>query len=158
MATPKQFLAERKIVVNVGDILDPVRLGMEPNALYGPLPVVRVTKAEEGRLIEGIITCQSCPTEFVLHVGDWFQKRRCPKCQKRAQRKNSKPIVTAEEQADREAFKAAAAAIKAQEKAEARDLKIAKKAEKVRAKAEEKAQKIRADAEAKLAKLAVKSA
>ena len=156
--TPKQFLKSRNIKVEVGDVLNPTELGMTPDQKYGSLPVVEVTKAEEGRFIEGIAPCLDCGTQITIHAGDWFQKRRCPKCQKKSQRKSANPGLTDEEKALREANKAATAAIKSQEKAQEKAAKAVKKAEAACAKAEEKAQKIRAAAEAKLAALSTKVA
>lgn len=156
--TPKQFLQSKGIKVNVGDILNPTALGMAPNPTYGTLPTVEVTKADEGRFIEGIACCVECETQVVIHAGDWFQKRRCPKCQKRAQRKAANPGLSDEAKALREANKAATAAIKAGEKAQEKAAKAVKKAETVRAKAELKAQEIRAEAEKKVAALSAKAA
>jgi hypothetical protein len=133
-------------------------LSMDFHPQYGTLPTVSVTKAEEGRFVEGIACCIECETQVTIHAGDWFQKRRCPKCQKRNQRKNANPPVSEAVKAEKAAAKAALAAIKAGEKAQAKAEKAAAKALKIQAKAEEKAAKIRQEAEAKVAALSQKAA
>jgi uncharacterized Zn finger protein (UPF0148 family) len=156
--TPKQFLNANKITVNVGDVLNPTELGMPVNMAYGPLPVVEVTEAKEGAFVSGIASCNECGTQIVIHAGDWFQKRRCEKCQKRAQRHAVNPPMTEEQKAakllEREAAKAATAAKHADEKA----AKAQARAALIQQKAEEKAVKIRAEAEAKAQKLFQKAA
>ena len=151
--TPKQFLASKNVKVNVGDILNPTNLGMDPHPQYGTLPTVEVTKAEGGRFVEGIAACLDCETQVVIHAGDWFQKRRCEKCQRRNQRKTANPPQSEEAKAakvaEREAKKAATAVKKAEEKAQ----KNAEKAKMALAKAEEKAEKLRQEALAKFTQL-----
>lgn len=156
--TPKQFLKSKHIVVNVGDVLNPIELGMEADRKYGPLPTVNVTEAKEGTFVAGIAGCLDCGTQITVHAGDWFQKRRCEKCQKRAQRHAANPPLSEEEKmqrlAGREVKKLATAAKHAEEQA----VKVQARAVAIQAKAEEKAVKIRAEAEAKAQKLFAKTA
>jgi hypothetical protein len=156
--TPKQFLASKKIAVNVGDILNPTELQMPVNPAYGPLPVVEVTEAKDGSFVAGIASCNECGTQITIHAGDWFQKRRCEKCQRKAQRHAANPPMTEEQKAakllEREAAKAVTAAKHAEEKA----AKAQARAALIQQKAEEKAVKIRAEAEAKAQKLFQKTA
>jgi DNA-directed RNA polymerase subunit M/transcription elongation factor TFIIS len=154
--TPKQFLASRNITVAVGDVLNPETLGMPEHPQYGKLPVIEVTKADKGVFVEGVAACNDCGTQITIHAGDWFQKRRCERCQRKAQRRAANPPLSAEVKAERlqtrQAEKAERDATKAQEKA----AKAEERAKKIQEKAAEKAKKIQAEAEARAAKLSGK--
>ena len=151
--TPKQFLASMGIKVNVGDVLNPTELGMPPHQLYGSLPVVEVTKADDGNLVEGIASCLDCGTQVTIHAGDWFQKRRCEKCQKKAQRRAAHPPMTEVEKAEVLAIRESKKAIVAAKHAEEKAAKAQIRALAIQQKAEEKALKIRQEAEMKAKKL-----
>lgn len=138
--------AGRKL--SVGDVLD-LHAGdeivMAPHPVFGAIPQVLVTQlTEDGRFALGEFTCThpECNAVVVVHPGDLFQKRRCPKCQKSHQGKAKRGIRTPEDEV-------AAQAAKEQAKAEKQAAKAKKSFEDALAKAE----KAKVDAEARLAKL-----
>jgi hypothetical protein len=151
--TPKQFLASKGLKVTEGMTLNPTDLGMPPHPQYGTLPEINVTKAENGVFVEGTAACIDCGTQIVIHAGDWFQKRRCEKDQKRNQRRNANPPLSEEVKAARLAERSAKKAVNDEKKALEKATKAQARAEQVRVKAEEKATKIREEAEARAAKL-----
>jgi hypothetical protein len=149
--SPKSFLQGRKL--EVGEILDPVKLGMPVHPTFGPLPTLKVTVVkEDGSLLEGNYCCteEGCGELLEIHAGDWFQVRRCKTHQRRAARaKSSKrlnPEVKAVKEAERIKAKAERDAVKAQEKA----TKAAARAQAIASKQEEKAKALEAAAAAKV--------
>ena len=136
---PKQFLAANKIKVEVGQVLSPIEMGMEPHPVFGHLPVVTVLEAKEDGSIFllGEIECE-CGATRVIHPGDWFQVRACETCTKRRQRRARRPTKSEEEkaqaQAERELKQAEANIIRA----EARAAAAAEKASLLQAKLEER--------------------
>jgi uncharacterized Zn finger protein (UPF0148 family) len=135
---PSQFLKQNKIKVEAGDVLDPTVLGMAPHPMYGALLPVTVieAKADGSVFLLAQASCPKCGEAFELHPGDWFQKRACNTCSKKARRGSG---LSEEEKAARKAERDV-------ETAQARVTKEAKKAEE----AAERAQLKAAEAQAKV--------
>lgn len=126
---PKSYLAQNGIKITVGETLDPTQIGMPEHPLYGVLPTLVVTEIKaDGSLLHGEITCE-CGSVREIGAGDWFQVRRCEDCQKVAQRSARKPVISADEQARREAAKLAKAQAREAKQAEAKLAREAKQAE-----------------------------
>lgn len=120
---PSLLIAAAGLKLKLDDVLDPAALGWAPHPLFGELPTIRVVKVtEDGRLLDGIFTCEEgeCEETVLVHSGDWFQKRRCAPCQSKHNKgKRSKALDPAEKEAraaKREQERAQAAVVRAQEK------------------------------------------
>lgn len=137
---PSQFLKQNKITVESGMVLDPTELGMPSHPLYGDLLTVEVleAKADGSVFLLGRCTCPVCGEAFEIHPGDWFQKRACNACSKKARRPSAKMSEEEKEakKAERTAKYAAERVVKEQKKAEEAAARAQKAAEEAQAKVE----------------------
>lgn len=137
--------------LSVGDTLSfhEGDISMEGHPTFGLIPVLTVLSVkDDGRLGDSSFTC-ACGEEVVVHPGDVFQKRRCPKCQKTHQGKAKRGIRTPEDEVKAAAEKDAKKAAKEAEKATKKYEDAIAKAKKAAEDAEARLAKLQEDAEAK---------